>query len=130
MNLLTETGQGILAASGEPVELDGLPLNQAARTQESYDLIARAWTNRPVEGLSYTRGIYVLTFVSAPVLLANGIEAVVSLTQNGNPVTIDGTRHLINPPLIDRDGIDSREWYPEFAIVEALIDSIVQVPGG
>ena len=138
MNLLDEDGVGLMVANSEPppapalipIEMDGLPLNVGTRAQESYDFLARAWTNRPVEGLSYTRGIYVLTFESAPVLLTNGMEAQVSLTQNGSPVTIDGTRRIYNPPLVDRDGVDnSKTWHPEFAIVEAILDSVIAVPG-
>ena len=137
MNLLTETGEGLFIEDGNGIGLDGFPLNPVARAQESFDLISYLYE----PGMTYTQGTKVLTLLSAPVLIVNasaqamGVEVLVSLTDNGVPVAIDGHRRIINPPLVPRSGItengDTRvlAWNVAGALFEAVLDSIEQVPG-
>lgn len=136
MNLLTETGEALLIEDGNGIGLDGFPLNPVARAQESFDFITSIYE----PGLTYTQGTKVLTLLSAPVLITNasaqamGVEVLVSLTDNGVPVEIDGSRRIINPPLVPRSGItengDTRvlAWNVAAALFEAVLDSIASQP--
>lgn len=146
MNLLTETGEGLLMEGGVTLNPDGFPLDPVTRAQESFDVLMYLWDTRPVEGLTYTQGGLVLTVTQSPTPLVNafdqavGIEVVVSLTDNDVPVSIDGTRRILNPPLVNRAGITEvldgegnvidRVLVQSVgaALFEAVLDSIAAVP--